>query len=84
MLDVTSFDLPEIVAKVLGDRTHADMKALAPGDMYCESSSTDPSHSVEKRQAQVSPAYHAAVRSLDAELGSQPRSPGPVEPELNT
>ena len=33
---------------------------------------------------QVSPAYHAAARCLDAELGSQPGSPGPVEPELNT
>ena len=42
------------------------------------------SHSVEKRQKQVSPAYHAAARSLDAELDSQPGSPGPAESELNT
>ena len=32
----------------------------------------------------VHPAYHAAARSLDAELDSQPGSPGPVESELNT
>ena len=31
MLGATSIDLPENVAKILGGRTHADMKALAPG-----------------------------------------------------
>ena len=59
------------------------MKTLAPGKAYSESTSTALSHSVAKRQEQVSPAYHAAARSLDAELGSQPGSPGPVESELN-
>ena len=54
------------------------------GTVYSESASTTPSHSVEKRQKQVSPACHAAARSLGAELGSQPCSPGPVESELNT
>ena len=57
---------------MLGDRTLADMKTLAPRTVYSESASTAPSHAVEKRQEQVSLAYHAAVRSLDAELGSQP------------
>ena len=60
------------------------MKTLAPGIAYSESASAAFSHSVEKRQEQVSPAYRAAARSLDAELGSQPGSPGPVESELNT
>ena len=69
---------------MLGDCTLADMKTLAPGTAYSEPASTTPSHAVEKRQKQVSPAYHAAARSLDAELGSQPGSPGPVESELNT
>ena len=60
------------VEKNLGDRTPADMKTLAPGVAYSESASTAFSHSVEKRQEQVSLAYHAAAMSLDAELGSQP------------
>ena len=42
------------------------------------------SDSIEKRQKQVSPAYHAAARSLGAELDEQPGSPGPLESELNT
>ena len=49
-----------------------------------ESTLTAFSNPVEKRLNQVSPAYHAAARSLDAELDSQPGSPGPVESELNT
>ena len=43
--------------------------------------STPLSHSVEKRQKQVSPA---AARSPDAELDSPPGSPGPAESELNS
>ena len=69
---------------MLGDCTLADMKTLAPGAVYSEPASTKPSHAVEKRKKQVSPAYHAAARSLDAELGSQPGLPGPAESELNT
>ena len=84
MPDATSIHLPENVAKILGDRTLADMKTLAPGTVYFDSASTAPSHAAEKRQKQVSPAYHAAARSLDAELGSKPGSPGPVESKLNT
>ena len=76
--------LPGTIAKMLGDRTLADMKTPAPGTVYSESASTAPSHSVEKRQEQVSPAYRAAARSLDAELGSKPVSPGIVVSELNT
>ena len=68
---------------MLGDRNLADIKTLAPGAVYSKSASTAPSNSVEKRQEQVSPAYHAAARSLDAELGSKPDS-GSVESELNT
>ena len=60
LLDVTSIDLPENVAKMLGDCTLADMKTLAPGTVYSEPASTTPSHAVEKRQKQVSPAYHAS------------------------
>ena len=60
------------------------MKALAPKAAYSEYTSAAFSHSVEKRQKQVSTAYHAAARSFDAELDSQPGSPGPVESELNT
>ena len=60
------------------------MKALAPGAADSESTSAAFSHSAEKRQKQVSHFYRAAARSLDAELDSQPGSPGPVESELNT
>ena len=84
LLDVTSIDLPENVAKMLGDRTLADMKTLAPGKVYSESASAAFSNSVEKQQKQVSPAYHAAARTPDAELDAQPGYPGPVESELNT
>eukprot|EP00614_Pseudopedinella_elastica_P007616 CAMPEP_0172594424 /NCGR_PEP_ID=MMETSP1068-20121228/13808_1 /TAXON_ID=35684 /ORGANISM="Pseudopedinella elastica, Strain CCMP716" /LENGTH=45 /DNA_ID= /DNA_START= /DNA_END= /DNA_ORIENTATION= len=45
------------------------MKTLEPGEAHSESTSTALSHSFQKRQKQVSPAYHAAARSLDAELG---------------
>ena len=55
-----------------------------PRTAYFESTSTDFPHSVEKRQKQVSSAYHAAASLLDAKLDSQPGSPGPVESELNT
>ena len=72
LLDVTSIHLPENFAKMLGDRTLADMRALAPGAVYSESASTAFSHSIEKRQGQVSPAYRAAARSLNAGHGSQP------------
>ena len=67
-----------------GDRTLTDMKALAPGEVYSESASAAFTHSFEKRQEQHSPDYQAAAKSLDAELGSQPVSPGPVESELST
>ena len=77
-------DPSENVAKTPGDRTLADLRALAPGAVYSESTSAASSHSVEKRQKQVSPAYHVAARSLDAELDSQPGSPGPAESELST
>eukprot|EP00614_Pseudopedinella_elastica_P024742 CAMPEP_0172645378 /NCGR_PEP_ID=MMETSP1068-20121228/239702_1 /TAXON_ID=35684 /ORGANISM="Pseudopedinella elastica, Strain CCMP716" /LENGTH=174 /DNA_ID=CAMNT_0013459615 /DNA_START=173 /DNA_END=697 /DNA_ORIENTATION=+ len=60
------------------------MKTLAPGTAYSDSTSTAFSPSAEKQQTQVSPTYHAAARSLDAELDSQPGSPGPAESELNT
>ena len=59
-------------------------KALAPGEAHSESTSAAFSHSTDKRQKQVSPVYHAAARSPDAELDSQPDSPRPVESELNT
>ena len=84
MLDATSIDLPENVAKLPGDCTLADMKTLSPGAAYSESTSTALSHSVVKRQKQVSPAYHAAARSLDAKLDSHPGSPGLADSELNT
>ena len=73
----------EYVAKTLGDRTRADMKALAPEAAHSESTSTAFSHSAEKRHKQVNPACSAAARFLDAELDSQPGSPEPVESELN-
>ena len=60
------------------------MRALVPGKAYSESTSTVFSHSAEKRHKQVSPAYHSAARSLEAELDSKLGSPGPVESELNT
>ena len=84
MFYATSIDLRENVAKMLGERPLADMKTLAPGTVYSKSESTAFSNSVEKRQEQVSPAYHAAARPLGAELGSQPGSPGPVESEVTT
>ena len=60
------------------------MKILSPGAAYSESTPAAFSDSIETRQEQVNPAYHAAARSLDAELDSQPGSPGPVKSELNT
>ena len=84
MLDATSIDLPEDLAKTTGGRTLADVKALAPRKAYSESTSTALSHSVEKRQKQVSPVYQAAARAPDAELDSQPGSPGPAESKPNT
>ena len=72
MLDTRPVGLPEYVAKTLRDRTLADKKTLAPGPAHTESTSTAFSHSAEKRQRQVSPAYHAVARFLDAELDSQP------------
>ena len=75
MPDATSLNPSENVANMLGDRTLADMKALEPGEAHSKSTSAAFSHSAEKRQKQVSPAYHAAARSLDAELDSQPCSP---------
>ena len=48
MLDTRSLELSENVAKTPGGRTIADMKALAPGDAYSESTSAAFSHSVEK------------------------------------
>ena len=48
MLDATSIDLPEDVAKMLGSRTLAEMKTLAPGTAHSESKSTAFSYSVEK------------------------------------
>ena len=48
MLDFASIDLPENVAKILGGRTLADMKTLAPGVAYSESTSAAFSHSVVK------------------------------------
>ena len=83
MLGATSIDLPGNVAKMLGGGTLAGIKALAPGAANCGSTSAAFSHPAEKRQKQVNPSYHAAARSLDAELDSQPSSPGPVEFELN-
>ena len=50
MLDATSVDLPENVAKILEERTFAEMKALTPWTTYSESKSTAFSHSAEKRQ----------------------------------
>ena len=84
MLDAMSIDLPENVAKMPGDRTITNMKTLAPGEAHSESTSTAVSHSAEKRLKQFSPAYNAAAKSLDAELGAKPGSPGPVESVLNT
>ena len=72
MIDATSVDLSTGLAKTLGGRTLGDMKALAPGTYYSESTS-----------AQVSPENLTAVKHLGAELGSPAVSTGPVEPELN-
>ena len=81
--DATSIDPLGNEAKKLGDRTLSSMKTLAPGTSYSESTSAAFFHSVRKLQKQVSPAYHAAAGSLDAELDSKPCSAGPVESELN-
>ena len=59
--------------------THLGPKKTDITGIACfESTSTAFSHSAEKRQEQVSPAYHAAARSLNADLSSQPGSPGTV------
>ena len=82
MIDTRSMDPSETVAKKREGRTLADMKAHAPGAAYSESTSTAFSHSAEKPLKQVTSVYHAAARSLAAELGPQTGSPGPVESEL--
>ena len=74
MLDTESIDLLGNVAKAHGGRALADMRALAPGIAYSESTSTTFSHSADKRQKQASPAYHTAARYLDAELESFARA----------
>ena len=58
MRESASIDFPENAAKALGDRTLSDMKTPALRAAHSESTSTAISHSVEKRQKQVSPAYH--------------------------
>ena len=60
------------------------MMTLKTGVAYSEYTSAAFSQSTEQPQKQVSPAYHAAARSLDPGLYSQPCSPGPVKSELNT
>ena len=45
MLDATSINLPGIFSKIIGNRTFADMKTLAPRTAYSESASTAFSHS---------------------------------------
>ena len=70
MIDTRTTNLSENVAKTPRNRTLAD-------------TSTAFSNSVEKRLKQVSPAFHAAVMSFDAELDLQLGSPGPVDSELS-
>ena len=60
------------------------MKDLAPGTAHTESTSAAFSDSFDKRLRQVSPAYRAAARPLNAKLDSMPASPGPAESELST
>ena len=84
MIDAMSIDLPESLAKTLGDRAHADMQAFAPVTTHSESTSAAFSQATEKRQEQVSPDYRAAAKFLDADLDPPPSSPGSVEFELNT
>ena len=60
------------------------MKTLAPRTAHSEFTSAAFFHFAEKRQKQVSPAYHTAARSLDAGFDSKPGSHGPVESELAT
>ena len=60
------------------------MKTLAAGTAHLESTTAAFSHSAEKYQKQVSPAYRAVAWPLDAELDLQPGSPGTVESELET
>ena len=82
--DATSIDLPEYVSKVLRDLTLTDLRTLVPGAAHTGSRSTAFTHFGKKRQKQVSPAYQAVARSLEAVLDSQPISPGPIKSELST
>ena len=48
MIDTRSIDPFKNVAKTLEGHTFADLKTLAPGTAFAESTSTAFSHSVEK------------------------------------
>ena len=49
--------------------TLSDVKTIAPGQMYSESSSETHSAVVAKRQGKISRDYHNAARELDQRLG---------------
>ena len=63
--------------------TLADLKTLAPGQAYSESTSTGFSETVKKREVQVHEDYHKAAKKLDGQLGSRVGTIGPVESEMN-
>ena len=74
MPDLTSIDLPGNAAKTYGDRTLADMKTIAPGTAYSESTSTAFPTPLRTNKSKSAPP---------TTLRSGPGSPGPVESELN-
>ena len=59
--------------------THGDIRALAPGQAYWESSSTTFGASVQKRADRVHMDYHKAAMKLDAKLGTHADATGPAE-----
>ena len=70
---------------LFGDaQTLCDVKSLAPGQAYSESTSTNPADAVKKRESQVTKDYHKAAKKLDEKLGTVPGTIGPVETEMNT
>ena len=84
MIDATSLELSQEAAQTFGTNcTLTDVKTLAPGQTYSQSTSEMFSAAVAKRQSKVSKDYHNAARKLDQKLGTPPGVLGKVETEMN-
>ena len=84
MIDATALELSQKAAQTFSSAcTLTDVKTIAPGQMYSESSSETHGAVVAKRQSKVSRDYHNAVFKLDQRLLTVSGEIGAVEKELN-